>query len=283
MDGIEATKIIRSWEAKNGINDMCSHIPIVALTANAVAGQADIFLSNGFDDFISKPVDIRQLNAVLNKLIRDKQPPEVIEAARRQDAGKAEVDPKDDCENQEIDVFLMESFLRDANKAIAWLEGELHTGFSEEEILRKYTILVHGMKSSLWNIGEIELSKFSLKLENAGRGRDIALIVSSTPAYINQLRALTEKYETKQDDDDIDKMNISDEDKKNLCSKLLAIKEMAADYDRKGALELLAGIVNNLRVKKSIISNIMEHINHSEFEEAEKELAAYIDDLSSTI
>jgi signal transduction histidine kinase/FixJ family two-component response regulator len=74
MDGMEATRIIRSMGYER---------PIVALTANAVVGQADIFLKNGFDDFISKPLDIRLLNAVLNKLIRDKQPPEVIEAARR--------------------------------------------------------------------------------------------------------------------------------------------------------------------------------------------------------
>ena len=75
MDGIEATKRLRAM----GYNSS-----IVALTANAVAGQADIFLENGFDDFISKPIDLRQLNSVLNKLIRDKQPEEVLKAARSQ-------------------------------------------------------------------------------------------------------------------------------------------------------------------------------------------------------
>jgi len=64
MDGIEATQIIR---------DLGYAKPIVALTANAVAGQAEMFVSSGFDAFISKPIDIRQLNTVLNKFIRDKQ------------------------------------------------------------------------------------------------------------------------------------------------------------------------------------------------------------------
>jgi CheY-like chemotaxis protein len=54
MDGIEATKIIRGLGYKH---------PIVALTANAIAGQAEIFLKNGFDGFIFKPIDTRQLNA----------------------------------------------------------------------------------------------------------------------------------------------------------------------------------------------------------------------------
>ena len=63
MDGIETTKKIRSL-GYSGV--------IVALTANALVGNAEMFKQNGFDDFISKPIDLRQLNAVLNTYIRDK-------------------------------------------------------------------------------------------------------------------------------------------------------------------------------------------------------------------
>ncbi|MCL2357657.1 MAG: response regulator [Defluviitaleaceae bacterium] len=55
--------------------------PIVALTANALTGQEEEFLKSGYDDFISKPIQTKYLNTVLNKLIRDKQPPEVLESA----------------------------------------------------------------------------------------------------------------------------------------------------------------------------------------------------------
>jgi CheY-like chemotaxis protein len=65
MDGIEATKRLRELGYTK---------PIVALTANAVAGQAEMFLQSGFDAFISKPIDIRVLNDVLKKYVRrDKQ------------------------------------------------------------------------------------------------------------------------------------------------------------------------------------------------------------------
>jgi len=47
--------------------------PIFALTASAVTGQKEMFLENGFDGFISKPIDVRQLNDSLNKYIRDKE------------------------------------------------------------------------------------------------------------------------------------------------------------------------------------------------------------------
>ena len=62
MDGIEATKTIREMGYKK---------PVVALTANAVAGQSDMFLRSGFDDFISKPINVRSMNAILNKFVRD--------------------------------------------------------------------------------------------------------------------------------------------------------------------------------------------------------------------
>jgi CheY-like chemotaxis protein len=68
MDGVKTTKIIR---------DLGYQAPIIALTANAIVGQADVFLQNGFNGFISKPIDIRELNAIINKFIRDKQSPEV--------------------------------------------------------------------------------------------------------------------------------------------------------------------------------------------------------------
>jgi CheY-like chemotaxis protein len=42
-------------------------------TANTVADQVNMFLKNGFEDFISKPIDIRQMNVVLNKLVRDRR------------------------------------------------------------------------------------------------------------------------------------------------------------------------------------------------------------------
>jgi CheY-like chemotaxis protein len=68
MDGIETTQKIRELGYKR---------PIIALTANAVVGQSDVFLKNGFDGFISKPIDVRQLDAALKKFVHDEPPPKV--------------------------------------------------------------------------------------------------------------------------------------------------------------------------------------------------------------
>jgi len=66
LNGTETTSIIRRLDYKH---------PIVALTANALVGQAEEFLCNGFDGFLSKPIQSTHLNAVLNKFIRDKYMP----------------------------------------------------------------------------------------------------------------------------------------------------------------------------------------------------------------
>jgi signal transduction histidine kinase len=62
MDGVETTRRIRALGYK---------LPIFALTANAAAWQQEVFLENGFDGYIFKPIDVRQLDDSLNKYVRD--------------------------------------------------------------------------------------------------------------------------------------------------------------------------------------------------------------------
>jgi CheY-like chemotaxis protein len=66
MDGIEATAAIRKWEKERSVS---FGVPIVALTANAVVGMKETFLDNGFNDFLSKPIDVSKLNDILERWI----------------------------------------------------------------------------------------------------------------------------------------------------------------------------------------------------------------------
>jgi len=60
MDGVEAVGIIRDMD-----DEKFSSLPIVALTANAIVGAKEMFLENGFNDFISKPIDMENLHNIL--------------------------------------------------------------------------------------------------------------------------------------------------------------------------------------------------------------------------
>ncbi|MCL1945603.1 MAG: transporter substrate-binding domain-containing protein [Chitinivibrionia bacterium] len=271
MDGMETTKHIRELDYNS---------PIVALTANAVVGQSDIFLQNGFDDFIPKPIDIRHLNTVLNKYVRDKQPPEVIEAAHSYRRRKTDYPTE---QQQNINARLLDSFIKDSRKTVNLLETLCaENNFEDEERLRKFTIAVHGIKSSLINIGETELSEWAFKLETSGRNKNIDIIVSQTPEFLDKLRAILTNLEQKSDEIESEKENGADENIDELRDKLLSIQYACADYNRKGVLDLLADIKNCSKETKEVLDKINGCITHSNFEEAESAIKAYLAELSNT-
>jgi signal transduction histidine kinase/CheY-like chemotaxis protein len=69
MDGLEAARIIRNEIG----SDYARTIPIIALTANAIIGNEELFLHNGFQDFLTKPIDIMKMNEVIDRFVRDKK------------------------------------------------------------------------------------------------------------------------------------------------------------------------------------------------------------------
>lgn len=66
LDGSETVRIIRKNEIKTG-----GHIPIVAMTAYALKGDRERFLSQGMDDYISKPIDINKLKKILERTLKN--------------------------------------------------------------------------------------------------------------------------------------------------------------------------------------------------------------------
>jgi len=68
MDGIEATHEILEYEE----DDEVPHVPIVALTANALKGDRERFLGEGMDEYITKPIETAELLYILNKFLSDK-------------------------------------------------------------------------------------------------------------------------------------------------------------------------------------------------------------------
>ena len=74
MDGIETTQYIRKMDG-----DYYKTVPIVALTANAMSDAKETFLSSGMDDFLAKPIEVRELNRVLKKYVQSKAPDGYIE------------------------------------------------------------------------------------------------------------------------------------------------------------------------------------------------------------
>jgi len=255
MDGIETTKRIR---------DMGYTQPIVALTANAIAGQSEMFLNNGFDDFISKPIDVRLLNILLNKLIRDKQSIEVIDAAHKE---KAEMEKKKGFDHGQLDSQLAQIFAKDAEKAVNAIETCLKNNLNDVNNFQMYIINIHAMKSALANIGENELSVIASRLEQAGREKDINVIISETSEFLEKINMVINEIKLKNKDNN----NVEDTQDALvfLNEKLIIIKDACTALDKKTAKNALA----ELREKtwslntKELINSIAEHLLHSEFDE----------------
>jgi len=245
MDGVEATKRIR---------EMGYEKPIVALTANAVAGQANIFLENGFDDFISKPIDLRQMNMLLNKLIRDKQLPEVIEAARKAAEAKQDYSilPR-----QADDLEFIRIFIREADKSLSTLEeltakDRWYTG---EDEMRKYIIHIHTIKSALVNIGKYDLSAIALKLEQAARNSITEIVITETPEFFRTLRVFIENL--KQDDSEVSKRLKSLVHTREIAGLDISRGFRQANGDEKAyvqTLRLYAANVRNLLMSAEAVS-----------------------------
>jgi CheY-like chemotaxis protein len=205
MDGIEATKLIRELGYTR---------PIVALTANAVVGQADMFLSNGFDEFISKPIDIRQMNALLNKLIRDKNPLEVIAAARKQKYESETMEESGEKEiiseflfslgkiseiNTEIGLYRFSGMEDMYNETTRIFHRKLLTEINDMSSyldsldIDNFTVLIHAMKSSLATIGAIGLSEAAFKLESSSKKYNIDYCLEYFPLLKEKLISLHEQ------------------------------------------------------------------------------------------
>ena len=75
MDGVEATHKILEHEK----SEKLKHIPVVALTANALQGDRERFLAEGLDEYISKPIKMTELLYILNKFIPENHSVEVNE------------------------------------------------------------------------------------------------------------------------------------------------------------------------------------------------------------
>ncbi|MDR2576333.1 MAG: response regulator [Treponema sp.] len=257
MDGVETTKNIRGLGYKN---------TIVALTANAIAGQAEMFMANGFNGFISKPIDIRQLNVLLNKFVRDKYPPEVIEAAQQQALKNNMVKKTQPPSDPELAAI----FARDAEKSIARLDAIYVNAFRRTEDIRQYVIDVHAMKSALANIGETGLSAKAFKLEQAGKAEDKAVMMSETPVFLEELRKVIEKNKRKANANDTTVTEDSPEALAFLKEKLPLIRKACEEYDEVAAATALSELkqISWSNSVEEMLDAISEHLLHSDFEEA---------------
>ncbi|MCR4779778.1 MAG: response regulator [Ruminiclostridium sp.] len=221
MDGVEAMKRIRSDPSR-----LRSDLPMIALTANAVSTAKEMFLAAGFDGFVSKPIELMELERVMKKVLpksvvtyvtaASKPLPQAEaaaapasgrapEAARTENPAAEKAAPADSflaglkelgldtdsglhyCQNdREFYKTLLLQFASESKAKLASIEESYKNGDAAD-----YEILVHALKSTAKMIGDTKLSESARELEFAAKEGRTGYISDNHAGVMERYRALT--------------------------------------------------------------------------------------------
>ncbi|MCL2834318.1 MAG: ATP-binding protein [Treponema sp.] len=221
MDGIEATRIIREEIG----TDYARNVPIIALTANAIIGNENLFLSKGFQAFISKPIEIDRLDAVIRQWVRDKELEKdlagkragsgiIYPDMRRKKDRRAVSDRRSGIDRRSFgkvvkgvdldkglarfdndeDIYLdvLRSFAKNTRPLLEQIKNP------SSENLADYAVIVHGIKGSSRGIYAIMLGSRAEVLEKAAREGDLQFILTNNDEFINETLMLIDSIEEAQ-------------------------------------------------------------------------------------
>ena len=201
MDGIECFHHIR-----RKADLYYKEIPIIALTANAIAGAREMFMKEGFNDFVSKPVESSVLQRTLKRHLPLSKQKRLDDVSRMEEAAAEITEPSFDVvEKNSTDTFVIGDL--DIEKGLTYCgnkENYLEILTSQrdggdellehvqklfrEEDWKNYIIVVHGIKSSMMSIGAVKLSELAKGLEFAGKREEFDYIQKEHHIMVKEFR-----------------------------------------------------------------------------------------------
>ena len=195
LDGVETTRIIRRFHPEY------DDVPIIALTANAIAGTQEKFIKEGMNDFIAKPIE---LQIMLDKLKKWLPAGKVVNIQTDNTGGVANAallsagkEKATDIAIEGLDTGYALGLLGSEKLFWAVLKDYYHAipkkmeridEYEKKEQWKEYTIEAHALKSASRQIGALKLAERAENLENAGNRKDGDMIHALTGELLLQCR-----------------------------------------------------------------------------------------------
>jgi len=269
MDGIEVVGNIRSWENEQNRN----HTPVIALTANAVIGMQEMFINNGFDDFLAKPIEVSKMEEILDKWLSDEKKgikpksykPKIDEPVLEIPG----VNVKQGIKNTggTIDNYrtVLSIFCKDVDERIPKINF-----FPDGNVIKTFTIHIHALKSTLATLGANNISKKAAALEQAGRERDQDFIQRNLSEFLDELIDVTNEFRKALEFFD---NNYKEPEEINNDLLITLVKELEKALSAKNASEIdrISGEILDIKKDsgtKKIIEQILGEILMTEYENA---------------
>jgi two-component system, sensor histidine kinase and response regulator len=205
MDGFSATSAIRQLEAISG-----EHLPIIAMTARAMKGDRECCLEAGMDEYISKPVNSKDLLAMVEKVVRKSQPsvPHAVSAQNASNNGHkpATIDSQEIAADDQLETpqavdfeTLLARVENDTNLAEELVElyldssprllAEIESGVKQQNAATVRSA-AHTLKGALQNLSADTAANVALQLEQLGRRGDLHDAKSSLSALKHELERI---------------------------------------------------------------------------------------------
>ncbi len=197
MDGVETTKIVRRICKNKGRQPV-----ILALTANVIKGAQEMFLENGFDGYLPKPLDKNHLHEEMARFVPEalKHRYEYIESEeihKEEDIKELLMDSVDvrsafAHRKQTIKEYLdlIELFYTDGQEKVLLLKR-----MAEEGDIKNYGIEVHGLKNSAFSVGAMELSVLARTHETEARDGNLEFVQSNEYILTNSYKTVLTEME----------------------------------------------------------------------------------------
>ena len=276
MDGIETFRLIQKYKLIDK-----EKTPVIALTANAVSGSRELYLSEGFDDYISKPIDPILLEVVILKYLLPKGLATVTEdSVKEKDHFEKDI-PLWIQNINGIDIqkginncgspSSFERVLKVYEEGAADNIGAIENSFENSDF-ENYTIKVHALKSSSRIIGAEHLATLAEELEKAGNDQNDDIIKEKTPMLLKEYIELADSIKRadpdnvrKQDDDNSKELITPDK----LKEAYDAIRETAQMFDYDSVM-MVIDQVNTYAIpeeEKERYNNLKEAIRKADWNE----------------